>query len=96
MMCFWNRKESPPKAPHERERITFRSDDDMETRANNLWAAMGFVNDRHDMTGTLRLWLKQYHEWDTKMREADAVKHRAAHYDTTTGAFTWNDEAPKP
>ena len=26
----------------------------------------------------------------------DAIAHHAAHYDTQTGAFTWNDEEKKP
>ena len=60
---FWRRKEAvEPRA--ERPPIVFRADDTTYQRAENIWYALGFVNDRMGAIPKIAGFLGMYREWD--------------------------------
>ena len=63
-MMFWQKKKT--KAAPEQARIEFRSDDNMHQRAEKIWYALGFVNDRGDNIPKIAGWLHMYREWDNE------------------------------
>lgn len=56
----------PREAPRQ---IEFRPDDNMFQRAENIWAALGFVNDRFGAVPQIAGYLSMYRDWD-KQQEA--------------------------
>jgi hypothetical protein len=46
------------------ERITFHRDDDCYKRAENIWKALGFVNDRFGAIPQMAYYLTMYRDWD--------------------------------
>jgi len=59
------RKPEPKSEPEDRT-ITFRSSDTLMERAENIWTALGFVNDRHGAIPSIAGYLSIYYDWDQK------------------------------
>ena len=78
-MMFWKKKEPPPPPP-EREPITFRGDDSMHKRAENIWYALGFVNDRMGSIPQIAGYLSMYRDWDNA--QPKPKKNRAENAET--------------
>lgn len=54
----------PPPPKPEKPPIEFRSDDDMYKRAENIWRAIGFANDRFGAIPQIAGYLSMYRDWD--------------------------------
>jgi len=54
--------------------IEFRSDDPLRIRAENIWKALGFINDRNDSILKLTEYLSMYRQWDIE-NERNRVKN---------------------
>ena len=65
-MFGWNRKsrEIEDAAKPELVKIEFRSDDTMHQRAEKIFYALGFANDRMNFIPKVAGWLSMYKEWD--------------------------------
>lgn len=60
---WWSKPKLIPK-PQPRPPIKFSADDDMFKRAENIWYALGFVNDRNGMVAQIAGYLSMYRDWD--------------------------------
>lgn len=61
---FWSRKKSGPWVPEPHPPIAFRVDDDCRQRAENIWYALGFYNDRNGTIARMAGYLAMYQEMD--------------------------------
>lgn len=57
--------EQKPEEPA-REPITFRKDDNMMLRAEKIWYALGFANDRMNAIPQIAGYLSMYRDWDNQ------------------------------
>jgi hypothetical protein len=64
MWPFRTKSISPAKPKPERPPIIFRPDDDMFKRAENIWFALGFANDRLNSIPVIAGYLSMYRDWD--------------------------------
>jgi hypothetical protein len=64
---FWTKKPAPKAAaPAPLPPIEFRASDDIITRAENIYRAIGFHNDRFGMVAQIAGYLSMYADWDRK------------------------------
>jgi hypothetical protein len=66
---MWPFKAKPKTEPYKLpppKTITFRPDDDMFQRAENIWYSCGFVNDRLNHIPAIAGYLSMYRDWDRK------------------------------
>lgn len=66
---MWPFKKRAKPEPRKPERITFRSDDNMYKRAENIWYALGFANDRLGAIPQIAGWLSMYRDWDRESEQ---------------------------
>lgn len=74
------KKDKMPEAKPEPQKIVFSSDDSMYRRAENIWYALGFVNDRVGAVPQIAGWLSMYRDWDREVaaKRTDAPEKPAA------------------
>mgnify|MGYP001583607829 FL=1 len=62
---MWPFRSAPePSTPEAKPPIEFRADDSMFKRAENIWYALGFINDRMGAVPQIAGYLSMYRDWD--------------------------------